>query len=43
MQLDFVASVMEAADRADLDLPLSPSGGDHDRSNESSAGAGWTV
>lgn len=34
MQLDFVASVMEAAARADLDVLLSPSGGDHDRSFE---------
>jgi DNA-binding LacI/PurR family transcriptional regulator len=34
MQLEFVASVMEAANRADLDLLLSPSGGDHDRSFE---------
>ncbi|MEV5710687.1 LacI family DNA-binding transcriptional regulator [Actinoallomurus sp. NPDC052274] len=34
MQLEFVASVMEAADRADLDLLLSPSRGDHDRSFE---------
>lgn len=34
MQLDFVASVMEAAGRADLDVLLSPSGGDHDRSFE---------
>ncbi|MCO5967875.1 LacI family DNA-binding transcriptional regulator [Actinoallomurus soli] len=34
MQLDFVAGVMEAADRADLDLLLSPSGDDHDRSFE---------
>jgi len=34
MQLDFVASVVEAAARADLDVLLSPSGGDHDRSFE---------
>jgi DNA-binding LacI/PurR family transcriptional regulator len=34
MQLDFVAAVMEAAGRADLDVLLSPSGGDHDRSFE---------
>ncbi|GAA4613019.1 LacI family DNA-binding transcriptional regulator [Actinoallomurus liliacearum] len=34
MQLEFVASVMEAADRADLDLLLSPSRDDHDRSFE---------
>jgi DNA-binding LacI/PurR family transcriptional regulator len=34
MQLEFVASVMEAAARADLDVLLSPSGGDHDRSFE---------
>lgn len=34
MQLDFVAAVMEAAARADLDVLLSPSGGDHDRSFE---------
>lgn len=34
MQLEFVASVMEAADRADLDVLLSSSGGDHDRSFE---------
>lgn len=34
MQLDFVGSVMEAAARADLDVLLSPSGGDHDRSFE---------
>src|SRR4051794_16943021 len=33
-QLDFVASVVEAASRADLDVLLSPSGGDHDRSFE---------
>ena len=31
MQLDFVGAVMEAAARADLDVLLSPSGGDHDR------------
>lgn len=34
MQLEFVASVMEAAVRDDLDVLLSPSGGDHDRSFE---------
>jgi DNA-binding LacI/PurR family transcriptional regulator len=34
MQLDFVAGVMDAAARADLDVLLSPSGGDHDRSFE---------
>lgn len=34
MQLDFVAGVVEAAARADLDVLLSPSGGDHDRSFE---------
>jgi DNA-binding LacI/PurR family transcriptional regulator len=34
MQLDFVASVVNAAARADLDVLLSPSGGDHDRSFE---------
>src|SRR3954470_24262704 len=34
MQLDFVASVVEAAARVDLDVLLSPSGGDHDRSFE---------
>jgi DNA-binding LacI/PurR family transcriptional regulator len=34
MQLDFVASVVDAATRADLDVVLSPSGGDHDRSFE---------
>jgi DNA-binding LacI/PurR family transcriptional regulator len=34
MQLEFVASVMEAAAHADLDVLLSPSGGDHDRSFE---------
>lgn len=34
MQLDFVATVVEAAARADLDVLLSPSGGDHDRSFE---------
>lgn len=34
MQLDFVAAVMEAAAAADLDVLLSPSGGDHDRSFE---------
>jgi DNA-binding LacI/PurR family transcriptional regulator len=34
MQLEFVASVMEAAAGADLDVLLSPSGGDHDRSFE---------
>ncbi|MEU8241224.1 LacI family DNA-binding transcriptional regulator [Actinoplanes missouriensis] len=32
MQLDFVAAVVEAAARADLDVLLSPSGGDHERS-----------
>jgi DNA-binding LacI/PurR family transcriptional regulator len=32
MQLEFVAAVTEAAARADLDVLLSPSGGDHDRS-----------
>src|SRR5947207_7723579 len=34
MQLDFVASVVDAAARMDLDVLLSPSGGDHDRSFE---------
>ncbi|GAB3416109.1 LacI family DNA-binding transcriptional regulator [Flindersiella endophytica] len=34
MQLGFVASVVEAAARIDLDVLLSPSGGDHDRSFE---------
>jgi DNA-binding LacI/PurR family transcriptional regulator len=34
MQLEFVASVMEAAAGADLDVLLSPSGGDLDRSFE---------
>jgi DNA-binding LacI/PurR family transcriptional regulator len=34
MQLSFVASVVEAAARHDLDVLLSPSGGDHDRSFE---------
>jgi len=34
MQLRFVASVVEAAGRADFDVLLSPSGGDHDRSFE---------
>ncbi|GAA3434233.1 LacI family DNA-binding transcriptional regulator [Kutzneria kofuensis] len=34
MQLEFVAAVMEAAARADLDVLLSPSGEDHDRSFE---------
>lgn len=34
MQLDFVASVMAAADRADLDVLLSPAADDHDRSFE---------
>ena len=34
MQLGFVASVVEAAARADLDVLLSPSGGEHDRSFE---------
>jgi DNA-binding LacI/PurR family transcriptional regulator len=34
MQLGFVASVVDAASRADLDVLLSPSGGDHDRSFE---------
>lgn len=34
MQLDFVGSVVDAATRADLDVLLSPSGGDHDRSFE---------
>lgn len=34
MQLDFVGAVMEAAAAADLDVLLSPSGGDHDRSFE---------
>jgi DNA-binding LacI/PurR family transcriptional regulator len=34
MQLGFVASVVEAAARTDLDVLLSPSGGDHDRSFE---------
>lgn len=31
MQLDFVGAMLEAAARADLDVLLSPSGGDHDR------------
>jgi DNA-binding LacI/PurR family transcriptional regulator len=34
LQLGFVASVVEAAAHADLDVLLSPSGGDHDRSFE---------
>ncbi|MDQ1305703.1 MAG: hypothetical protein QG671_1535 [Actinomycetota bacterium] len=34
MQLSFVASVVEAAAELDLDVLLSPSGGDHDRSFE---------
>ncbi|GAA3302239.1 LacI family DNA-binding transcriptional regulator [Dactylosporangium vinaceum] len=34
MQLGFVASVVEAAAGADLDVLLSPSGGDHERSFE---------
>jgi DNA-binding LacI/PurR family transcriptional regulator len=34
MQLGFVASVVEAAARADFDVLLSPSGGEHDRSFE---------
>jgi DNA-binding LacI/PurR family transcriptional regulator len=34
MQLSFVASIVEAAARADFDVLLSPSGGDHDRSFE---------
>ncbi|WP_042410102.1 LacI family DNA-binding transcriptional regulator [Streptacidiphilus carbonis] len=34
MQLDFVGSVVEAAAQVDLDVLLSPSGGDHDRSFE---------
>ncbi len=34
MQLDFVAAVVDAAARADLDVLLSPSGGEHDRSFE---------
>ena len=34
MQLSFVASVVDAAARVDLDVLLSPSGGDHDRSFE---------
>jgi DNA-binding LacI/PurR family transcriptional regulator len=34
MQLDFVGAVMEAAARADLDVLLSPSGGDRERSFE---------
>lgn len=34
MQLSFVASVVEAAARVDLDVLLSPSGGEHDRSFE---------
>ncbi|HJP80099.1 MAG TPA: LacI family DNA-binding transcriptional regulator [Pseudonocardiaceae bacterium] len=34
MQLDFVGAIMEAAAHADLDVLLSPSGGDHDRSFE---------
>src|SRR4051812_43113256 len=33
-QLGFVASVVEASAKADLDVLLSPSGGDHDRSFE---------
>jgi DNA-binding LacI/PurR family transcriptional regulator len=34
MQLGFVASVVEAAAQVDLDVLLSPTGGDHDRSFE---------
>ncbi|SHM86962.1 LacI family DNA-binding transcriptional regulator [Actinacidiphila paucisporea] len=34
MQLEFVGSVVDAAARVDLDVLLSPSGGDHDRSFE---------
>ncbi|GGL22112.1 LacI family transcriptional regulator [Sphaerisporangium melleum] len=38
MQLGFVASVVDAAARADLDVLLSPSGGEHDRSFERMVG-----
>ncbi|WP_344936823.1 LacI family DNA-binding transcriptional regulator [Sphaerisporangium flaviroseum] len=38
MQLGFVASVVDAAGRADLDVLLSPSGGEHDRSFERMVG-----
>ncbi|GII81704.1 LacI family transcriptional regulator [Sphaerisporangium rufum] len=34
VQLGFVASIVDAAARADLDVLLSPSGGEHDRSFE---------
>jgi DNA-binding LacI/PurR family transcriptional regulator len=40
MQLSFVASVVDAAARADLDVLLSPSGGEHDRSFERVVGGG---
>ena len=40
MQLGFVSSVVDAAARADLDVLLSPSGGEHDRSFERVAGGG---
>ncbi|GAB3975614.1 LacI family DNA-binding transcriptional regulator [Actinoallomurus acanthiterrae] len=39
MQLGFVASVVDAAARADLDVLLSPSGGEHDRSFERVVGS----
>jgi DNA-binding LacI/PurR family transcriptional regulator len=40
MQLGFVASVVDAAARADLDVLLSPSGGEHDRSFERTVSGG---
>lgn len=40
MQLGFVSSVVDAAARVDLDVLLSPSGGEHDRSFERVAGGG---
>ncbi|MEW9552973.1 LacI family DNA-binding transcriptional regulator [Nonomuraea sp. NPDC050783] len=40
VQLGFVASVVDAAARADLDVLLSPSGGEHDRSFERVIGGG---
>lgn len=40
MQLGFVSSVVDAAARADLDVLLSPSGGEHDRSFERVVGGG---
>jgi DNA-binding LacI/PurR family transcriptional regulator len=43
VQLGFVASVVHAASRADLDVLLSPSGGEHDRENHGRFRRSWAA